>query len=244
MIDKALLCELAAEYGVTVDAAACDKLDRYAELLVEWNQKMNLPAITDPIGITVKQFADSLAAVPLLPENQGISLIDVGTGAGFPGIPLAIVRPDIKLTLLDSLNKRLVFLETVCKELDIPVQRIHARAEEGGRKPELREQFDVATARAVAALPVLLEYCLPFVRPGGCFLALKGPDSDAEHRAAGKARTRLGGETASVQKLMLPKQPREGLEQQERRIFVFRKVQHTPPAYPRASAKIAKEPLG
>ena len=244
MIDKALLRELTAEYGVSVDAAACERLDRYAELLVEWNQKMYLTAITDPIGITVKHFADSLAAVPLLPEKQGISLIDVGTGAGFPGIPLAIVRPDIQLTLRDSLNKRLVFLEAVCKELEIPVQRVHARAEEGGRKPELREQFDVATARAVAALPVLLEYCLPFVKCGGRFLALKGPDSDGEHRAAGKALSRLGGETAEVRKLLLPAQPREGLEQQERRIFVFRKAQHTPPAYPRASAKIAKEPLG
>ncbi len=244
MIDKSLLCELTAEYGVTLDATACDKLDRYAELLVEWNQKMNLTAITDPLGITVKHFADSLAAVPLLPERQGLSLIDVGTGAGFPGIPLAIVRPDIKLTLLDSLNKRLVFLETVCNELEIPVQRIHARAEEGGRKPQLREQFDVATARAVAALPVLLEYCLPFVRQDGVFLALKGPDSDEEHRAAGKALARLGGKTAAVNKLLLPKHPREGIEQQERRIFVFKKVQNTPAAYPRASAKIAKDPLG
>ena len=244
MIDKALLCELTAEYGVTLDTVACDKLDRYAELLVEWNQKMNLTAITDPLGVTVKHFADSLAALPLLPEKQGISLIDVGTGAGFPGIPLAIVRPDIKLTLLDSLNKRLVFLETVCNELGIPVRRIHARAEEGGRKPELREQFDVATARAVAALPVLLEYCLPFVKCGGRFLALKGPDSDEEYRAAGKALAKLGGETAALHKLLLPTQPREGLEQQERRIFVFRKAQHTPHSYPRASAKIAKEPLG
>lgn len=244
MIDGALLCELAAEYGVTVDAAACEKLDRYAVLLVEWNQKMNLTAITDPVGIAVKHFTDSLAVLPLLPEKQGLSLIDVGTGAGFPGIPLAIVRPDIQLTLLDSLNKRLVFLETVCQELEIPVRRIHARAEDGGRNPELRERFDVATARAVAALPVLLEYCLPFVRPGGCFLALKGPDSDEEYRTAGKALSRLGGQTASVQKWLLPKQPHEGLEQQERRVFVFRKTQSTPPAYPRASAKITKEPLG
>ncbi len=244
MIDKALLCELASEYGVTVDETACAKLDRYAELLVEWNEKMNLTAITDPIGITVKHFADSLAALPLLPEKQGISLIDVGTGAGFPGIPLAIVRPDIKLTLLDSLNKRLVFLEAVCDELGIPVQRIHARAEEGGRKPELRDSFDVATARAVAALPVLLEYCLPFVRPGGCFLALKGPDSDEEHRASGNALSRLCGKTVGVHKLLLPKQPHDGLEQQERRVFVFEKTAPTPPAYPRASAKIAKAPLG
>ncbi|MBR2406078.1 MAG: 16S rRNA (guanine(527)-N(7))-methyltransferase RsmG [Clostridia bacterium] len=243
MINRDLLCELAADYGVALNAAALDKFERYAALLVEWNQKMNLTAITDPLGITVKHFADSVAAVPLLPEKQGLSVIDVGTGAGFPGIPFAIVRPDIRLTLLDSLNKRLIFLEEVCRELDIPVQRIHARAEEGGRKPELREQFDVATARAVAGLPVLLEYCLPFVKVGGRFVALKGPDSDDEHRASAAALTKLGGKTADVHKLLLPKTPREGLEQQERRIFVFEKTKQTPSAYPRASAKIAKVPL-
>ena len=243
MIDKTLLCELSVEYGVTLTEEMVAKLDRYAELLVEWNEKMNLTAITDPVGIVVKHFVDSMAAVPYLPQKQGISLIDVGTGAGFPGIPFAIVRPDIRLTLLDSLNKRLTFLEAVCMELNIPVERIHARAEEGGRKPELREKFDVATARAVAALPVLLEYCLPFVKKGGCFVALKGPDSDAEHRASEQALKKLGGNTAAVHKLLLPQTPREGMEQQERRIFVFEKVATTPPAYPRQSAKIAKAPL-
>ena len=243
MIDKALLCELTAEYGVMLTTEMVDKLDRYAELLVEWNEKMNLTAITDPLGIVVKHFADSIAAVPYLPQKQGLSLIDVGTGAGFPGIPFAIVRPDIKLTLLDSLNKRLNFLEAVCMELNIPVTRIHARAEEGGRKPELREQFDVATARAVAALPVLLEYCLPFVKKGGCFVSLKGPDSDEEHRAAENALRKLGGKTTAVHKLLLPHTPREGIEQQERRIFVFEKTAATPSAYPRQSAKIAKAPL-
>ena len=243
MIDRELLCALTAEYGVQLNAEALDKLDTYAALLVEWNEKMNLTAITDPTGSVVKHFTDSLAAVPLLPQKQGISVIDVGTGAGFPGIPFAIARPDVRLTLLDSLNKRLLFLEEVCRELDIPVQRIHARAEEGGRKPELREQFDVATARAVAGLPVLLEYCLPFVKKGGCFVALKGPDSDEEHRNSEKALAKLGGRTTAVHKLTLPVTPREGLEQQERRIFVFEKVQATPPAYPRASAKISKAPL-
>lgn len=243
MIDKALLCELTAEYGVMLTTEMVDKLDRYAELLVEWNEKMNLTAITDPLGIVVKHFADSIAAVPYLPQKQGLSLIDVGTGAGFPGIPFAIVRPDIKLTLLDSLNKRLNFLEAVCMELNIPVTRIHARAEEGGRKPELREHFDVATARAVAALPVLLEYCLPFVKKGGCFVSLKGPDSDEEHRAAENALRKLGGKTTAVHKLLLPHTPREGIEQQERRIFVFEKTAATPSAYPRQSAKIAKAPL-
>lgn len=243
MIDKELLCELSAEYGVMLTDEMTAKLDRYAELLVEWNEKMNLTAITDPTGIVVKHFADSLAAVPYLPQKEGISLIDVGTGAGFPGIPFAIVRPDIKLTLLDSLNKRLTFLEAVCMELNIPVERIHARAEEGGRKPELREKFDVATARAVAALPVLLEYCLPFVKKGGCFVALKGPDSDDEHRASEQALKKLGGTTAAVHALLLPHEPREGLEQQERRIFIFEKTAATPSTYPRQSAKIAKAPL-
>lgn len=243
MIDRGLLCRITAEYGVALDSTALDKFTRYAELLVEWNQKMNLTAITDSTGIVVKHFADSLAAVPLLPQKEGFSLIDVGTGAGFPGIPFAIARPDMQLTLLDSLNKRLVFLEEVCRELEIPVQRIHARAEEGGRKPELREQFDVATARAVAGLPVLLEYCLPFVKQGGCFVALKGPDSDEEHRASERALSRLGGKTDAVHKLLLPKTPIDGIEQQERRIFVFRKTAPTPSAYPRASAKISKAPL-
>lgn len=243
MIDRELLKELAAEYGVTLDAVMLDKFAAYASLLVEWNQKMNLTAITDPVGMVVKHFADSIAAVPFLPEKQGLSIIDVGTGAGFPGVPFAIVRPDICLTLLDSLNKRLIFLEEVCRQLDIPVQRIHARAEEGGRKADLRERFDVATARAVAALPVLLEYCLPFVKTGGCFVALKGPDSDEEHRAAGNALSRLGGKTAAVHKLQLPAKVHEGIEQQERRIFVFQKSGHTPSAYPRQSAKIAKAPL-
>ena len=243
MIDRELLCSLSAEYGVTLDAVMLDKFTRYAELLVDWNQRMNLTAITDPVGITVKHFADSVTAVPFLPEKQGISVIDVGTGAGFPGIPFAIVRPDIHLTLLDSLNKRLVFLETVCKELDIPVTLIHARAEEGGRRAELREQFDVATARAVAALPVLLEYCLPFVKKGGCFVALKGPDSEEEHRLSQNAQQRLGGKTKRMERLWLPKTIREGLEQQERRIFIFEKTAPTPSAYPRPSAKIAKAPL-
>ena len=243
MIDYTLLREYCAPYGVALDEAACEKFDRYAQLLVEWNEKMNLTAITKPEDIVLKHFADSLTALPLLPQKQGISLIDVGTGAGFPGIPLAIARPDIRLTLLDSLNKRLIFLQEVCHELGIAAQTVHARAEEGGRKPELRERFDVATARAVAALPVLSEYCLPFVKKGGCFIAMKGPESDAECHAAAKAIPLLGGEAPRVHALLLPKEPKEGVEQMERRLFVIDKIKHTPPQYPRPSAKIAKAPL-
>ncbi len=242
MIDRDLLSRCAAPYGVAVTDDVYTRLDTYARLLVEWNEKMNLTAITDPVGIAVKHFADSLTVAPLLPSGA-FSLIDVGTGAGFPGVPLALLREDCRLTLLDSLNKRLAFLETVCRALDLPVTLIHARAEEGGRKPELREQFDVATARAVAALPTLCEYCLPFVRVGGKFLALKGPDGDREQQAAGKAVATLGGKFVVAQTLTLPQSPEEGVEPMTRRLVEIVKIAPTPPKYPRQSAKIAKQPL-
>ncbi len=244
MIDKEQLQQYAAEYGVVVSDRAAERLDRYAELLVEWNQRMNLTAITSPEGIVLKHFTDSLTALPLLPEKQGIMVIDVGTGAGFPGIPLAIVREDVELTLLDSLNKRLVFLREVCDTLGIRAKTVHARAEEGGQNKALRETYDVATARAVAALPVLTEYCLPFVKTGGRFIAMKGPDSDAELAAAKKAVELLGGQVTAVQKLTVPCKPHEGVESQERRLIVIEKKKPTPVRFPRPSAKIAKEPLG
>lgn len=172
MIDTVRLREQAAAMGVTVTPEAAEKLDLYAVRLVETNRNVNLTAITDPEGILVKHFLDSLSLAPLLTEraaglSRALSLVDVGTGAGFPGVPLAIVCPSLRLTLLDSLQKRLTFLESLCGELAIPAALVHARAEEAGRKPELREQFDVATARAVAGLPVLCEYLLPLVKPGG-----------------------------------------------------------------------------
>lgn len=242
MIDKELLSRCAAPYGVEVPAELADKLDIYARLLVEWNEKMNLTAITDPVGVTVKHFADSLTAAPLLPTGK-FSLIDVGTGAGFPGVPLALYRPDCRLTLLDSLNKRLIFLEAVCKELALPVTLIHARAEEGGRKADLRERFDVATARAVAALPTLCEYCLPFVKVGGRFIALKGPDAGREQEEAARAVSLLGGKVTAADTLTLPATAEAGVEPMERRLLRIDKVRPTPPAYPRQSAKIAKKPL-
>ncbi len=242
MIDRDLLARCAAPYAVEITDTLYARLDTYARLLVEWNEKMNLTAITDPVGIAVKHFADSLTAVPLLPTG-GFSLIDVGTGAGFPGVPLALVRDDCRLTLLDSLNKRLVFLEAVCRELDLPVTLVHARAEEGGRRLDLREQFDVATARAVAALPTLCEYCLPFVKPGGMFLALKGPDGDREQEAAGNAVATLGGRFVDARTLTLPATPEPDVEPMTRRLVRIQKTSHTPPKYPRQSAKIAKQPL-
>lgn len=239
MIDRDLLARTLAPYGVEVTPALADRLDIYGRLLVEWNEKMNLTAILDPVGVTVKHFSDSLLAAEEMPEGP-FSLIDVGTGAGFPGVPLALLREDCRLTLLDSLNKRLVFLDTLCKELALPVTLIHARAEEGGRRPELRDEFDVATARAVAALPTLCEYCLPFVKKGGRFVALKGPDADRETQAARRAVDLLGGRVTQVRSLTLSA---PGLEPMERRLVCVEKCRSTPAAYPRPTAKIAKQPL-
>ena len=238
MIDRALLSRCAAGSGVEVDAALAERFDTYARLLVEWNEKMNLTAITDPTGIAVKHFADSLTAAPLLPSGE-ISLIDVGTGAGFPGVPLALLRSDIRLTLLDSLNKRLTFLDALCRELALPVTLIHARAEEGGQRADLRERFDAATARAVAALPVLCEYCLPFVRVGGKFIALKGPEAENETAAAANAVRILGARVAEVRDVALSA---DG-ETFSRRLVSVDKIKQTPPKYPRNSAKITKQPL-
>lgn len=242
MYDRELFSRVAEPFGVEVTPELTEKLDIYARLLVEWNQKMNLTAITDPQGIAVKHFADSLTAVNLLPKGT-FSLIDVGTGAGFPGVPLALYRSDCKLTLLDSLNKRLTFLDTVCRETGIDAKLIHARAEEGGKNPALREKYDVACARAVANLPVLSEYCLPFVKVGGRFIALKGPDADRERAEASRGIGVLGGKIADVTALTLPAQPIEGIESMERRLVVVNKVKSTPAAYPRHGSKISKKPL-
>lgn len=151
---------------------------RYYELLVEWNAKINLTAITDPEGVASRHFADSLLALELIP--QGARLIDIGTGAGFPGIPLKIMRPDIELTLLDSLNKRIIFLNEVLKDLDINARTLHLRAEDGAKDPELRGRFDIATSRAVAAVSKIAGWTLPFVKKGGASLMYKGPSVQDE----------------------------------------------------------------
>lgn len=240
MIDTNALCALAEANGLALTAVQLEKLDSYARLLVEWNEKMNLTAITDPNGIAVKHFLDSLLLLPHLPKIP-FSLIDVGTGAGFPGVVLGIVREDMQLTLLDSLNKRLVFLETLCNELGVTAQRVHARAEEGGKLPKLREQFDVATARAVAAMPTLCEYCLPFVRQGGVFLAMKGPEGENELAAAKEAIRLLGGKAGVATHYTLPAY--EDVLSSQRCMLSVQKIAPTPPRFPRISAKIAKQPL-
>ena len=175
-----------------------EKFGKYFEILTEWNKVMNLTAITEPEGVALRHFADSLTLLPYIDrisvEKGGISLIDVGTGAGFPGLPLKIMRPEIKLTLLDSLDKRIKFLECVVRELGLEgVETVHARAEDAGRDGQYREKFDIAAARAVAPMSILAEYCLPFVKTGGCFIAMKGPAEENYSRAL----KLLGGEVVS-----------------------------------------------
>lgn len=239
MIDRELLKTYAADLGVVLSEEQLTQFDRYAKLLCEWNDKMNLTGITDPYGIVIRHFLDSLTLVPLLKE--GATLIDVGTGAGFPAIPAAIARPDIRVTLLDSLNKRLTFLNAVCGELGLSCVTVHARAEDGGHNTALREMFDVATARAVAALPTLCEYCIPFVRTGGIVVALKGPESDNELTAALRAAKTLGAAHRETLRVQVPHTPKDGEETFDRRLIVFDKTAATPKGYPRPAAKIAKK---
>lgn len=227
----------AVEFGVKLDDTAMGRLEKYSALLREWNEKMNLTAITDPDEIVIKHFLDCLMIFKNSAIPQGAKVIDVGTGAGFPGMVMKIARPDIKLTLLDSLNKRLVFLDEVLKNLGLEAEIVHSRAEEGGKKPELREKYDIATARAVAKLNVLAEYCLPFVAVGGSFIAMKGPSAPEEMAAAERAVKKLGGGEIKNYEEKLPKDGGQ-------RVFCqIKKISQTPSTFPRTSAKIQKKPL-
>ena len=191
MIDKNRLAEKCSTWNISLSPAQLDQLDHYAEILVSYNEKVNLTAITSPEGIEDRHFADSLLFAAQ-PEVQG-KMVDVGTGAGFPGIVAKIYKPDLELTLMEPTGKRVEFLKYACAELGLTgVEFAKERAEEAARKV-WREQFDIASARAVAALPVLSEYCLPLVKVGGVFIAMKGPEADAEAKAAVNALKKLGG---------------------------------------------------
>lgn len=228
----------AEQYGIVLSDEQFGQFRRYYELLVEWNGKMNLTAITGPQEVAVKHMIDSLTAYDPALFTGDVSMIDVGTGAGFPGLPLKIFCPSVRLTLMDSLNKRVKFLQTVVDELGLrQVECVHARAEEGARNKKYRERFDLAVSRAVARLPVLCEYCLPFVRCGGHFLALKGRDYEAEEREAEKAVRVLGGGQMKSRTVHLP-----GLED-KRTVIVITKAKPTPKSYPRKAGTPAKNPL-
>ena len=229
------LKELAEKKGIYLNEVQLAQFETYSLMLREWNEKINLTAIVDPKGIAEKHFYDSLLFLGATEIPQGARVIDVGTGAGFPGVVLKIARPDIELVLLDSLNKRLIFLGELLKALGLKAELIHARAEEGA-KPPLRESFDIATARAVAALPVLTEYCLPYVKPQGKFVAMKGPAVKEEAEQAKNAVKILGGTDFEITTEFLP-------EGEERCFSITTKISQTPTKYPRNSGKISKKPL-
>jgi 16S rRNA (guanine(527)-N(7))-methyltransferase RsmG len=235
MIENTLK-KFATEYGIPLSDLQLRQFAFYAETLVDWNTRMNLTAITEPEEIAVKHFLDSLMLLKRADIPEGASVIDVGTGAGFPGLPLKIARPDLRLTLLDSSAKRVGFLREVAEALGVAAEAIHGRAEELGQKPERREQYGLVTARAVAALPLLCEYCLPFVQVGGVFAALKGPGIRAEAEDATLAIAKLGGKLQSIEEFELP-------NRNSRTIVLVQKISQTPPEYPRTHAKIAKRPL-
>mgnify|MGYP003203970885 FL=1 len=234
---KNLLQNYIKDYKITLTENQYEQFQKYFELLAEWNEKMNLTAITDESGVALKHFADSLSLLNFVDIPQNSSLADVGTGAGFPGVVLKIARPDIKLTLIDSLNKRLVFLGEVCSQLGIDAELIHSRAEDGARDEKLRESFDFVASRAVARMNVLSEYCLPYVKVGGAFCAMKGAQANEEFKESLNAINTLGGKLENKYFFELPENGGE------RAIAVVRKVKNTPQKYPRQSGKIKAKAL-
>lgn len=236
LINKNELKKLFAEGGIPVDDRQYDRLFKYSRLLVEWNEKINLTAITDPEGIALKHFYDSVYPFTLIDIKENSDIIDVGTGAGFPSCPLKIFRDDINLTLLDSLNKRIKFLQEVSDKLELGAKCIHARAEEAGRNPEFREKYDIACARAVANLTELCEYCLPFVKVGGRFVALKGSNGLDELKDAQNAVKILGSEVETVKEYSLP-------NGDGRVLITIKKTAPTPGKYPRNKGQMKKKRL-
>ncbi|MDO4542543.1 MAG: 16S rRNA (guanine(527)-N(7))-methyltransferase RsmG [Bacillota bacterium] len=224
-----------SQLNISPQGDELEKCQGYCQMLLKTNETMNLTAITDPEEVAIKHFADSLSLIKHVSIREGASIIDIGTGAGFPGVVLSIFRPDLKVMLLDSLAKRCKFLVNLCHELGLTnAQVINARAEDAAKDAELREQLDYATARAVASLPVLLEYALPFLSPGGEFLAMKGHREEFDLT---RALQELGGEELEVIPYNLV------VSGEDRHIYKFKKTSPTPDKYPRRNGKVSKKPL-
>ncbi len=241
---KLKLIDGCKKLGLELDELKAEKLYRYYELVVGKNKVMNLTAITEEDEFISKHFVDSLSIIKApdlkdeLAQAKGIKLIDVGTGAGFPGMVLKIVFPSLKITLFDSLKKRLNFLDEVIAELELKdIETLHGRAEDYGNNKLYREKYDICVSRAVANMSSLSEYCLPFVKPDGLFVAYKSGESHSEIREASKAIKILGGNTEDIQDFMLPD------SDIERSIVSVRKIKKTPAQYPRKAGTPAKEPI-
>ena len=232
-----ILKDNAADYDIVIGDELAKKLEIYGELLKEWNDKINLTAIKDDEGIAVKHFLDCLLVSKVADFKDGMNVIDVGTGAGFPGLVIAAAYPNVNVTLLDSTGKKLKAVENMAEEMGVKnVKIVHSRAEDAGKNSEFREKYDFATARAVAELRVLLEYTLPFVKKGGSFLSLKAAIAKEEIEGATKSLQTLGGTVEEVNEFTLP-------GGDKRVIINIKKISQTSPKYPRPSAQIAKKPL-
>ena len=222
--------------GVRFSVEQIEQFYKYMNLLIEWNEKMNLTAITEPKEIILKHFIDSLTILKYIDDNS--KLVDVGTGAGFPGVPLSIMNPTLKITLVDSLNKRLIFLQEVVKELNLKnIEIVHARAEEFGQNKNYREKFDIATSRAVANLATLSEYLVPLVKIGGKIISMKASNAKEEINNAQKAIEVLGGKIEKIEEFDLPE------SDIGRTIIIIDKNKCTPAIYPRKAGTPAKEPI-
>jgi len=236
--ELSILDQGARRMGVTLSERQLAQFSVFTDMLLEWNRKFNLTRITEPREIVLRHYLDSLTCLAAAEFKLDAKVIDVGTGAGFPGIPVEIARPDLEMTLLDSTRKRLIFLDFLVERLGLGgVRLFHARAEEAGRDFEHREFYDVAMARAVGKMNVLAEFCLPLVRPGGVMIAQKGPEALREVGDAEGAVNLLGGELEKIARLRIP------FSNITRNLPVIRKLAPTPSTYPRRPALIQKRPL-
>lgn len=230
------LKEYAKSYNIEITGEMLEKFQIYTDFMLEYNEKVNLTAITELEDIIVKHFLDSLMLLDTIEVKEGATLVDIGTGAGFPGVPLKIVRPDLRITLLDSVNKRLEFLRRLSEKLDLDFKIVHARAEQAAAESPFRDGYDIAVSRAVTVMPALAEYCLPFVSEGGYFVAYKGPDWEDEYETAKRAVKLLGCKMKSIKNIELP-------DGSQRNLLVIEKLTETPDKYPRQGVNIRKKPL-
>lgn len=226
------------ELNIQLSEKQYDQFIDYYELLIEKNKVMNLTAITEYEEVIEKHFLDSLSLVKVIDLENKLHVLDLGTGAGFPGIPLKIAFPDLNITLMDSLNKRINFLKEVIQKLELQgIDAVHGRAEEMARKKEYRESFDLCVSRAVANLASLSEYCIPFVKTGGCFISYKSGEIEEEMLQSRKAIHILGGQEKEILKFQLPN------TEMNRSFVVIEKIKQTPKAYPRKAGTPSKEPI-
>ncbi len=231
-MDKKIFEDAVKKIGGNIDDEQIFRFQTYSELLVNWNKKMNLTAVTDPEGISLRHFADSISPLYYVNFPEKSKIIDIGTGAGFPGIPIKIMRPDIEITLMDSLNKRINFLKEVSDKLNLDkTECIHARAEEFSKKATYREKYDIGISRAVAKLKILSEYVIPFVKEGGYFIAMKAKDIEEEIQEAKEIISLLGGRIEEIKEFQIPD------TDVTRKLVIIKKVKPTDKKYPRRKIK-------